>query len=158
MHPTRSAATLILVAVLTACASSTSPRPSGTEPHSTALWAKEATGGLLTASKGSVVDPGCANQKLDYEAKDLQVDASGQTPGMVITRSGSTCLGKTGQKSEFWVKSGGRWVMQFSVGEGEIKTLATKNLGVSDVSVVGGTCAPVWRWQGARYEIAHRCP
>jgi hypothetical protein len=158
MYLTRSAATLILVAVLTACAASTSPRPPGVEPPSTAIWAKEATGGLLMASKGSVVDPGCANQTLDYEAKVLQVDDSGETPGMVITKSGSTCLGKTGQRSEFWVKSGGRWVMQFSVGEGDIRTLAPKNLGVSDVSVFGGNCAPVWRWQGARYEITRRCP
>lgn len=153
----RSAAALCLAALLTACAAPTPSNASATA-SSVATWAKEATGGLLTAAKGSVTDPGCANQKVDYEVKALALDAAGQTPAMVITRSGSSCLGRTGQLSELWVKSGGRWVRQFSASEGEIQTLSSQASGLADVSVSGGSCSPVWRWQGSRYDMATRCP
>lgn len=153
----RSVAALCVVAWLTACAAPSASNTSASA-SSAATWAKEATGGLLTAEKGSVTDPGCANQKLDYEVKALALDAAGQTPAMTITRSGSSCLGRTGQLSELWVKSEGRWVRQFSLSEGEIRALPSRTLGLADVSVSGGSCSPVWRWQGSRYDIGKRCP
>ncbi|MDT4825961.1 hypothetical protein FQZ97_592580 [compost metagenome] len=153
----RSAAALCLAALLTACAAP-SPSSASASATSVATWAKEATGGLLTADKGSVTDPGCANQKVDYEVKPLALDAAGQTPALVITRSGSSCLGRTGALSELWVKSEGRWVLQFSASEGEIRALPSRTLGRADVSVSGGSCSSVWRWQGSRYDTTSRCP
>lgn len=158
MKPIRAATILCFAFSLLACAAHPPSSEFVASTSAMELWVKEVSGGLLPSVKGSVVDPDCANQKVDYETQQLALDAKDRTPALVITKSGSTCLGRTGQKSELWVKSGGQWVSQFVVSEGEIQTLPSRSQGFADLSVRGGSCSPLWRWQGQRYVVVKRCP
>lgn len=155
MHSIRWAAACALAATLAACASSTTTSTVTTQP-SVATWAKEASGGLLVAEKGSVVDPACANQRVDYEVQPLEIGH--QIPAILIVKSGSSCLGKAGQASEVFVKAGGRWTSQFKSG-GDVRPLPTRTAGVQDLGVDdGSSCKSEWHWQGGAYEISKRCP
>lgn len=117
----------------------------------------EATDGRLKGSKGRLFDTDC-NQWLDYEAEVIDLNRDGQPE--VFTQIHGTCWGgHTGVHMNLFIKDrDGQWQPQFGF-PGIYRVMETGNQGFPDIEVGGpGTCFPVWRWTGARYEIHRTCP
>lgn len=115
----------------------------------------EATGGQFKALKGKQFDQNC-NSTVEYEAEVIDLNGDGQPE--VFTKRYSSCFGMAGVHMDLYVKGkSGKWKSQFGF-PGEPMVLKSKNLGYPDIEIGGpGNCFPVWRWNGANYDIHKKC-
>lgn len=126
------------------------------EPTSDAQIITEATGGKLLDTRGSYFDTDC-QQSVDYDAEVVDLNQDGQPE--VFTNVHGTCLGgMAGMSMDLYIKNkSGQWVSQFGF-PGVYKILETGNEGYPDIEIGGpGACFPVWRWNGAKYDIHKKC-
>ena len=116
----------------------------------------QATGGRFSARRGETLNKDC-NQKVPYTAEVVDLNRDGQ-PEVLTSEFGSCVGGRVGSTMDLYVRDKqGRWRAQFGF-PGIFMPQATRHGGWPDVGVGGpGTCMPVWRWNGQRYDIHKRC-
>ena len=129
---------------------------SAADPTAQAKVVAEATAGRLKALTGKFFDEDCGTE-VDYRADVVDLNGDGQPE--VFTQLQSGCYGMAGSQLDLLVKSkDGKWVSQFGF-PGMYTILETKHLGYPDIEIGGpGTCFPVWRWNGTRYDLHKKCP
>lgn len=118
---------------------------------------REATGGRLTATTGTVFEPAC-NERLPYEAEVVDLNKDGQPE--VFTLIHGTCLGGgAGASVNLAIKGpDGIWRWQFGF-PGVYRVLETGAGGYPDIEIGGpGECFPIWRWNGTAYALHKGCP
>jgi hypothetical protein len=116
----------------------------------------EATSGSMTATTGTIFDASC-NISLDYDAEVIDLNGDGQPE--VFTQIYGTCLGgSAGVSLDLYIKDrNGRWNSQFGF-PGVYSVLESKNMDYPDIEIGGpGSCFPVWRWGGERYQLFQTC-
>lgn len=140
-------ALIMLHAALSGCASPAAPEQT----------IAEATGGKLTAMRGSFAEAGC-NEILDYEAAVVDLNGDGQ-PEVFISIRGFCLGGGAGEQMNLYIRdSHGRWQPQFGF-PGIPILLRSGHDGFPDIEVGGpGFCFPVWRWNGHAYAPLQSCP
>lgn len=116
----------------------------------------EVTSGRLKALTGRFLDEDCGTE-VDYKAEVVDLNGDGQSEVFTLLQSG--CYGMAGSQLDLLIKAkDGKWVSQFGF-PGMYTILETKHLGYPDIEIGGpGTCFPVWRWNGTRYDLHKKCP
>lgn len=109
----------------------------------------------LKEHAGKLIDDCDEEVQPEIEAIDLNSDGR---PEVFVTLSGA-CYGVAGAQLSLLIKNGkGQWQPNLGFPAGGYKVLTTTNLGYPDIEIGGpGSCFPVWRWDGAQYEIHKRC-
>ena len=115
-----------------------------------------ATGGKMKASQGRAFDRDCG-QEVEYEAQAIDLNGDGQLE--VLTHESGGCFGRAGVQMNLYIRArNGQWQPQFGF-PGMATVLKTRRNGYPDIQIGGpGTCFPVWRFDGQRYQLARRCP
>lgn len=115
-----------------------------------------ATGGKMKAMQGRAFDKDCG-QEIDYQAEAVDLNGDGQLE--VLTHEGGMCFGRAGAQMNLYIRDrSGQWQPQFGF-PGMARLLNTRRHGFPDIQVDGpGTCFPVWRYDGKRYQLFKRCP
>lgn len=97
------------------------------------------------------------------EAADIRVEAADLNgdgvPEIFIWDTSSACYGMAGAQLVLLIKDAqGRWQSNLNFSASSFNILKTKSQGFPDIEIGGpGTCSPVWRWDGSRYEIYKKC-
>ena len=99
---------------------------------------------------------GCGRQVTPkVELADLNRDGQ---PEVFLWVPGSCSGGAAGAELTLFVKRSGQWQANLGFPAGGYKTLKTTNKGFPDLEIGGpGFCFPVWRWNGAKYELHRKC-
>ena len=115
-----------------------------------------ATNGQFKSAKGKYFSKDC-NEQVDYEAEAIDLNGDGQLE--VFTKEYGSCIGgRTGVHMNLYIKTkAGLWKAQFGF-PGMYKILTTQSKGYPDIEIGGpGTCFPIWRWDGQKYDIHKKC-
>ncbi len=126
------------------------------DPAADAKVISNATAGKLKSTHGRVFDETCGTE-VDYQAEVIDLNGDGKPE--VFTRLLGGCFGMAGVHLDLLVQDkDSQWKSQFGF-PGDYTILETKHLGYPDIEIGGpGDCSPVWRWDGAAYDIHKKCP
>ncbi len=116
----------------------------------------QATNGVLKSTKGKFFEASC-NEEIAFDTEVIDLNKDG-TPE-VFTNYYGTCIGgAAGVQVDLYIKNNaGKWIAQFGF-PGTYSILKTRNKGYPDIEIGGpGSCFPIWRWNGAQYDIYKKC-
>jgi hypothetical protein len=149
-HQFASAATLFLLAVVPALALSDRDRAAA-----------------VKAAKAHTLDGyiQCGKEMgrpvvLDHEPMDLNGDGIEEL--MITARhedGGAACFGRVGVSKTLMIRSSsGEWKANLGFMNDPITVMPEKSGGFPDLELGGpGFCHPIWRWNGAEYDLYRRC-
>jgi hypothetical protein len=97
---------------------------------------------------------------LDPEPMDLNGDGIEEL--MITARhedGGAACFGRVGVSKTLMIKSSsGEWKANLGFMNDPITVMPEKSGGFPDLELSGpGFCHPIWRWNGAEYDLYRRC-
>ncbi len=93
------------------------------------------------------------------EPKLEMVDLNGDGQTEVFVMAGdSICYGMAGSKLVLFIKDQqGKWQSNLDFSAGGYALLKNRRGGFPDLSIDLPGCAPVWGWNGSRYELVKKC-